>query len=102
MIRKLKYQGGTITWGVEVEVDEVTSTVTVPAYAITVAGNTYEIAGGVFILEDKDTVYVTPAGLVQEGGEEDSIPVEKAVFPETGSCYWLVSRVGDDILILEA
>ena len=99
MIKKLKYKGGTITWNVNIEVDEATFTATIPAYTITVGGNVYEMSGGVFVLADKDTVYVTPAGLVQEG-EEDT-PVEKGVFPETGSCYWLVSRVDDDILILE-
>lgn len=102
MIRKLKYTGGTINWSVGVEVDESTFSVTVPDFSVSVAGNTYAITGGVFVLSDEDTVFITPSGLVQENTGEDATPVEKNPFPETGSCYWLVARTGDDILILEA
>ena len=97
-MRVLRYSGTAIRWTVTPEVDG--NTVTVPDFTVSVLGNDYPVTGGSFDLEsDGDTVYVTPSGLVQENADS---PGEKAVFPETGACYWLLSRVSDDILKLEA
>ena len=97
-MRVLRYSGTAIRWAVVPEFDG--HTVTVPDFSVTVRGNDYPMTGGSFVLENEgDTVYVTPSGLVQENADS---PGEKAVFPETGACYWLLSRVSDDILKLEA
>ena len=97
-MRVLRYSGTAIRWAVVPEFDGYT--VTVPDFSVTVMGNDYPMTGGSFVLENEgDTVYVTPSGLVQENADS---PGEKAVFPETGACYWLLSRVSDDILKLEA
>lgn len=97
-MRVLRYSGTAIRWAVVPEFDG--HTVTVPDFSVTVMGNDYPMTGGSFVLENEgDTVYVTPSGLVQENADS---PGEKAVFPETGACYWLLSRVSDDILMLEA
>lgn len=97
-MRVLRYSGTAIRWAVVPEFDG--HTVTVPDFSVTVMGNDYPMTGGSFVLENEgDTVYVTPSGLVQENADS---PGEKAVFPETGACYWLLSRVSDDILKLEA
>ena len=97
-MRVLRYSGTAIRWAVVPEFDG--HTVTVPDFSVTVRGNDYPMTGGSFVLENEgDTVYVTPSGLVQENVDS---PGEKAVFSETGACYWLLSRVSDDILKLEA
>ena len=96
-MRKLFYRGNAIRWTVEPEIDG--TTVTVPDFTMTVMGVDYPVTGGVFTLEDQDAVYMTPSGLVQENAEA---PGEKTPFSETGACYWLASRAGDEILILEA
>ena len=97
-MRTLRYSGTAIRWTVTPTIDG--NNVTVPDFTVTVLGNEYPMTGGSFVLENEgDTVYVTSSGLVQENVDS---PGEKAVFPETGACYWLLSRVSDDILKLEA
>ena len=98
MIRTLRYSGAAIGWSVSPEFDGFA--VTVPSFVATIMGNEYQIAGETISLEnDGDTVWITPTGLVKDHEEE---VVEKDVFHETGECYWLLSRAGENILMLEA
>lgn len=100
-INKLTYPSGKgLAWSVDINIAEDFS-VTIPAFDISVNGATHKMSGSTFTLNDGDTVYMTAMGLVVENGNEGAIPVEKESFQETGSCYWLVSRSGDVVLILE-
>lgn len=100
-INKLTYPSGKgLAWSVDINITEDFS-VTIPAFDISVNGATHTMSGATFTLNDGDTVYMTAMGLVVENGNEGAIPVEKESFQETGSCYWLVSRSGDVVLVLE-
>lgn len=77
-------------------IDIVEDHVAIQDFVFSLNGKNYPITGGEFDLVVGDTIYITPQGLQKVSEKE----YPTSLF-DTNSAYWLVSKIKDDMLVLE-
>ena len=77
-------------------VEIVEDHVAIQDFVFQLNGTNHQINSGEFDLIVGDTVYITPQGLQKVSEKE----YPTSLF-DTNSAYWLVSKIKDDMLVLE-
>lgn len=73
------------------------NSVEIADFDFVLAGKTYPMTGGNFVIDVGDTIYMTPSGLKKYNA--DNRPIADDLFSNK-SAYWIACRVDDNKLIV--